>query len=98
HISDFPWREWVHGDENTSCDGRMKLLSTGGATLDSLKVKCSCNKERSLKGIMSRRNTSDLDEDRVSTLSKILNKNENKYYKCPGHKPWYGSENDKESC
>ncbi|MBS3678940.1 DUF1998 domain-containing protein [Ornithinibacillus massiliensis] len=98
HISDFPWREWVHGDENTSCDGQMKLLSTGGATLDSLKVKCSCNKERSLKGIMSRRNTSELDEDRVSELSKMLNKNEKKLYQCPGHKPWYGSENDKESC
>ncbi|AMX00365.1 DUF1998 domain-containing protein [Rummeliibacillus stabekisii] len=98
HISDFPWREWVHGDENTSCDGQMKLLSTGGATLDSLKVKCSCNKERPLKGIMSRKTTSDLDEDRVSELSKMLNKNEKKLYQCPGYKPWYGSENDKESC
>ncbi|MEY8346646.1 DrmB family protein [Niallia circulans] len=98
HISDFPWREWVHGDENTSCDGQMKLLSTGGATLDSLKVKCSCNKERPLKGIMSRKTTSDLDEDRVSELSKMLNKNEKKLYQCPGHKPWYGSENDKDIC
>lgn len=98
HISDFPWREWVHGDENTSCDGQMKFLSTGGATLDSLKVKCSCKKERPLKGIMSRKTTSDLDEDRVSELSKMLNKNEKKLYQCPGRKPWYGSENDKESC
>ncbi|WP_422424576.1 DrmB family protein [Bacillus sp. PSXD-155] len=98
HISDFPWREWVHGDENTACDGQMKLLSTGGATLDSLKVKCTCNKERTLRGIMSRKTTSNLDEDRVSELSKMLNKNEKKLYQCPGHKPWYGSENDKESC
>jgi len=98
HISDFPWREWVHGNENTACDGQMKLLSTGGATLDSLKVKCTCNKERPLRGIMSRKTTSNLDEDRVSELSKMLNKNEKKLYQCPGHKPWYGSENDKESC
>jgi len=98
HISDFPWREWVHGDENTACDGKMKLISTGGATLDSLKVKCSCNKERPLKGIMSRKTTSNLDEVRVSELSKMLNKDEKKLYQCPGHKPWYGSENDKESC
>ncbi|WP_144499429.1 DUF1998 domain-containing protein [Bacillus sp. FDAARGOS_235] len=98
HISDFPWREWVHGDENTACDGQMKLLSTGGATLDSLKVKCTCNKERPLRGIMSRKTTSNLDEDRVSELSKMLNKNEKKLYQCPGHKPWYGSENDKENC
>lgn len=98
HISDFPWKEWVHGDENAACDGQMKLLSTGGATLDSLKVKCSCNKERSLKGIMSRKITSDMDEERVSELSKMLNQNEKKLYQCPGYKPWYGSENDKESC
>lgn len=98
HISDFPWREWVHGDENTLCEGQMKLLSTGGATLDSLKIKCSCHKERSLKGIMSRKITSDMDEHRVSELSKLLNKNEKKIYKCPGNKPWYGSENYKESC
>jgi len=98
HISDFPWREWVHGDENTACDGQIKLLSTGGATLDSLKVKCTCNKERPLRGIMSRKTTSDLDEDRVSELSKMLNKNEKKLYQCPGHRPWFGSENDKESC
>ncbi|MCM3671078.1 DrmB family protein [Mesobacillus maritimus] len=98
HISDFPWREWVHGDENTTCEGQMKLLSTGGATLDSLKVKCSCNKERSLKGIMSRKTTSDSEQDRVSELSKMLNKDEKKIYECPGHKPWYGSEIDKESC
>ncbi|MFD4819522.1 DrmB family protein [Peribacillus butanolivorans] len=98
HISDFPWREWVHGDEYTTCEGQMKLLSTGGATLDSLKVKCTCNAERSLRGIMSRNTTSEMDEDRVSELSKRLNEKEKKLYQCPGNKPWYGSEKDKESC
>ncbi|WCN39177.1 DUF1998 domain-containing protein [Aneurinibacillus uraniidurans] len=100
HISDFPWREWVHGDENTNCRGLMKLVSTGGATLDSLKVKCSCSKgtERSLKGIMSRKTTSDLDESGISELSRMLNKKTNELYKCPGKMPWYGTENDKESC
>jgi hypothetical protein len=98
HISDFPWREWVHGDEYTTCKGQMQLLSTGGATLDSLKVKCICNAERSLKGIMSRNTNSDMDEDKVSELSKRLNEKEKKLYECPGNKPWYGSEMDKESC
>jgi hypothetical protein len=98
HISDFPWREWVHGDEYTICKGQMQLLSTGGATLDSLKVKCICNAERSLKGIMSRNTNSDMDEDKVSELSRRLNEKEKKLYQCPGNKPWYGSEMDKESC
>ncbi|EIJ81798.1 hypothetical protein PB1_02625 [Bacillus methanolicus PB1] len=98
HISDFPWREWVHRNEHTKCDGLMKLVSTGGATLDSLKVKCSCNKERSLRGIMSRKTNSDNDEDGVSELSKMLNENADTLYKCPGHKPWYGSEKEREDC
>ena len=98
HISDFPWREWVHRDEHTNCEGQMKLISTGGATLDSLKVKCSCNKERSLRGIMSRKTNSEIDEDGVSELSKKLNENTNNLYQCPGHKPWYGSEKEREDC
>ncbi|MBS4214164.1 DUF1998 domain-containing protein [Neobacillus rhizophilus] len=98
HISDFPWREWVHGDENTTCNGLMKLVSTGGATLDSLKVKCSCNKERSLRGIMSRKSNSEMEEDRVSELSRRLNEKTNELYQCPGYTPWYGSEKDQEGC
>ncbi|WP_349346367.1 DUF1998 domain-containing protein [Priestia megaterium] len=98
HISDFPWKEWVHGDENTTCEGKMKLVSTGGATLDSLKVKCSCSKERALRGIMSRKTHSDMDEEGVSELSKMLNENTNNLYLCPGNKPWYGSAEEKEPC
>jgi hypothetical protein len=98
HISDFPWREWVHRDEKTACGGLMKLVSTGGATLDSLKVKCSCGKERSLRGIMSRRTNADMDEDGVSELSKRLNEKTNNLYQCQGHKPWYGSEKERETC
>lgn len=45
HMSDFPWREWVHKDENTKCTELMKLQSTGGATLDSLNVVCKCGKK-----------------------------------------------------
>jgi hypothetical protein len=97
HISDFPWREWVHRDEHASCDGQMRLITTGGATLDSLKVKCSCNKERPLKGIMTRKNNATNDEEGISELSKRLNENGD-LYKCPGHKPWYGSLRESENC
>lgn len=96
HISDFPWREWVHEDENTTCEGLMSLVTTGGATLDSLKVVCSCNKERPLRGIMSRKEVDNNDEN-ISELSKRLNENGD-LYKCPGHKLWQGTMNENENC
>lgn len=96
HISDFPWREWAHSDENCNCEHLMKLISTGGATLESMKVKCECGKERSLKGIMSRKTTNTDEGTELSYLSTELNEGD-KLYKCPGHKPWYGSE-DKCQC
>lgn len=98
HISDFPWREWVHRDENTTCNGKLTLMSTGGATLDSLKVTCSCGKERSLKGITSRGNSDGIDNTGVSYLSRSLNDNPNTIYKCPGSKPWFGNENERDEC
>ncbi|KGX85781.1 DUF1998 domain-containing protein [Pontibacillus litoralis] len=97
HLSDFPWREWVHKDQDTTCEGLMKIVSTGGATLDSLKVRCSCSKERSLRGIMSRRSNSEQEETGISELSKMLNDSE-ELYECPGNKPWYGSEEENEPC
>jgi hypothetical protein len=99
HLSDFPWREWVHGNENTTCNELMKLRSTGGATLDSLNVVCKCNKKRSLRGIMTKRNNpNDEPDDRISELSKRLNKDSDKVFKCPGHKPWFGDPEYKEEC
>lgn len=96
HISDFPWVEWTHRDENSKCDKLMQLISTGGAILESMKVVCECGKERSLRGIMSRKTLSIDDETDVSYLSKELNANDS-LYKCPGRKIWYGSD-EKSQC
>ncbi|WP_046176222.1 DrmB family protein [Domibacillus indicus] len=101
HISDFPWREWVHRNEHATCEKDMSLRSTGGSTLDSLKVVCECKAERSLKGIMSRRHTSG-DDNGVSELSRSLNQPKGgtaeNYYTCPGTRPWMGSLEEKENC
>lgn len=97
HMSDFPWLEWVHADENAICNGPMKLLSTGGTTLDSLKVQCSgCGKERQLRGIMTRGD--DGDDNGISMLSRMLNNDKDKLYQCPGTTPWFGSDNHREQC
>lgn len=42
HLQDFPWREWVHGNAQPSCNRPMTLRSTGGATLSNQKVECEC--------------------------------------------------------
>lgn len=97
HISDFPWSEWVHSDEHAVCIGPMKLLSTGGTTLDSLKVKCTgCGKERQLRGIMTR--AEEGDDNGISMLSRMLNNDKEKLYQCPGTTPWFGSDKDREPC
>jgi hypothetical protein len=51
HMQDFPWREWVHQNVTPTCNGTLKLLATGGATLANQFVTCSCNARRSLASI-----------------------------------------------
>lgn len=87
HISDFPWREWAHENDETSCTGKLKLITTGGSTLDSWMVKCSCGESRALKGITS----NNTEKSGNTVLSEKLNKH-NKEFKCTGHKAWCGDE------
>lgn len=96
HISDFPWKEWVHANENTKCEGELKLNFSSGSTLDSWMVICSCGKKRSLKGTMSR-DHNDEGDNKNSYLSKWLNNDPENPYECPGTKPWLGSD-EKDSC
>lgn len=88
HIDDFPWNEWTHNDINSKCEGPLKLISTGGATLSTMKVKCTkCYAQRTLKGLTTRDS---------SMLSQGFSNQE--IYKCSGRKPWFGSKypNDSE--
>lgn len=87
HIDDFPWNEWVHRDISTKCKGPLKLVSTGGATLTSMRVECTVcgeNYKRSLKGI-----TSKLDNENSSPL--VTQVQEGKTFLCTGRKHWYGT-------
>ncbi|PJK16183.1 hypothetical protein CQS04_09730 [Chryseomicrobium excrementi] len=92
HLSDFPWREWVHGSEETNCKGNLIIKTSGGTTLDSWSVSCkACNSSRDLNRI-----TSEKKESGTSYLGDNLNKNKNAPYTCPGERPWCGTE--KEIC
>lgn len=90
HLQDFPWREWVHRQKISPCDGVLRLKATGSATLSGQKVSCDkCGKERNLSQITS------ADPDGSTYLSKNLMDDDIFY--CPGHSTWLG-EGVKEEC
>lgn len=86
HISDFPWRQWVHRDLNPTCHGTLYLRNTGGATLSAQQVKCSCGEKRALASITGAEGGS----AGRTALSMTLAKDGE--YTCQGHRPWFGPE------
>ena len=76
HISDFPWIEWLHANAGqcVAGSGEIFLVSTGGAGLDGIEVRCSkCPERRTLRGAF-----------RQNKLRSILQQG------CPGTRPWLG--------
>lgn len=60
HISDFPWKWWVHRG-NSNCKGTLRMYSTGNtSTLADMWVECSCRAKRSMNGATQRDNFEDL--------------------------------------
>lgn len=56
HMSDFPWKWWVHRGES-DCNGTLKMYSTGNtSTLADMWVECSCGAKRSMSGATQRDN------------------------------------------
>jgi hypothetical protein len=91
HLQDFPWREWVHGEDFPICNGRLRLISTGGATLAGQKIKCDgCKRERTLAGITTAYPSGG------TLLSKSLRVDGTPFH-CQGRKSWLG-EGESEQC
>jgi hypothetical protein len=84
HLQEFPWSEWVHSAPSPSCDGKLRIKTSGGASLASIIVSCECGKSRSLGGIMSADK-----QKNETTLSSELAKGST--FLCRGHRPWLGS-------
>jgi hypothetical protein len=89
HLQDFPWREWVHHEENPSCNKDLRLKSTGSATLAGQRVECECGKSRTLAGI-----TSATPSGNTTLSSTLLDGGQ---FLCRGKKSWLGPDS-KESC
>ena len=90
HITDFPWNEWVHKSSNPSCQGPLRLIGTGGASLSAQKVRCdaeNCKLERTLESV-----TSAADDGNSSYLTKSLERGVP--YCCTGAKPWLHLQGD----
>lgn len=84
HIMDFPWREWVHRDVNPTCRGELKLISTGGGTLDGQRVECECGvKPRTLRDVTM------VSPDGSSRLTDNLQPGQQ--FPCQGLMPWHGA-------
>ena len=56
HMSDFPWKWWVHKG-GPDCGGTLKMYSIGQtSTLGDMWVECSCGAKRSMNGATQREN------------------------------------------
>ncbi|MGY1696814.1 DrmB family protein [Geodermatophilus sp. SYSU D00814] len=88
HLSDFPWREWVHSSLSPSCRGVLRLSSTGGGSLSGQVVACDkCGERRPLTNIT---NTAADDQGQASTFLTQRLAGGGQTYDCQGWAPWLG--------
>lgn len=85
HLDDFPFDKWVHRSQKPSCNGQLRLKSTGGDGLEGQRVVCDrCKAERSLRGITE---TVPGKEGDRTVLSHRLSSPDDPYL-CVGARPW----------
>lgn len=85
HLDDFPFDKWVHRSHKPSCNGQLRLKSTGGDGLEGQRVVCDhCKAERSLRGITE---TVPGKEGDRTVLSHSLSSPDDPYL-CVGARPW----------
>ena len=84
HLQDFPWREWVHHTATPLCQGKLRLIGIGLATLAGQKVICDCKAERSLAQITTA-------DEESSYMTRNLDASGAEFL-CQGKRPWLGAE------
>lgn len=76
HMSDFPWKWWVHRG-NLDCNGTLKMYSTGNtSTLADMWVECSCGAKRSMNGATQRENFEDISSYFSELVDTIIQKSQ----------------------
>lgn len=89
HLQDFPWREWVHHSLNPTCQGPMRLFSTGGASLAAQRVECGCGRKRTLAGITDAAPVGSPKYPETELSTRLA---EGAEYLCRGFEPWNARE------
>ena len=91
HLQDFPWREWVHQSARPTCDGTLRLKTTGSASLAGQLVSCDgCKSSRRL-GPITQAN------EEGTALTRSLDASGAEYL-CRGQKPWLGPDAPTDTC
>lgn len=102
HIDDFPFREWVHRSKNPSCNGVLRLFSTGGGGLEGQILRCGydaknqrdkrkgCGASRSLQGITTGEKKDETGEGSTFLTKQLAGQSDP--YLCTGARPWLHEE------
>ncbi len=96
HLMDFPFREWVHREQNPICTGDLRLSGSGGAGLVDQRIACTCGARRTLQGITSEYSANDGAPTTYLTRFLTARTGEDRRddaddYLCPGISVWHGS-------
>lgn len=84
HLQDFPWCEWVHRTASPSCNGSLRLKTTGSASLAGQIVSCDgCDVQPRSLGLITRAT------ENGTLLTTSLDESGAEYL-CRGRKPWLG--------
>lgn len=87
HLSDFPFREWVHRSVDPGCKGELRLEARGGGSLAGQFVTCeTCGESRSLANVLSSTGAAGI--DRKTHLTDQLQPGNP--FECVGERPWLG--------
>lgn len=97
HLMDFPFSEWVHRSVRPTCSGTLKLTINGPSFADQV-VSCSCNRTRSLFGILDASRVEEADMSYSTVLTTQLTEDAERLYLCPGERAWFGQEAPRQDC
>ena len=87
HVQDFPWLEWVHRKHRPTCNGPLRIISSGSISIAGQKIRCrGCDvPARSMSGSVYAAPGGE-----TTNLTKRLS--DEGPFTCRGLRPWLGDE------
>ncbi|AZI45159.1 DUF1998 domain-containing protein (plasmid) [Deinococcus psychrotolerans] len=97
HLMDFPFMEWVHRSVRPTCQGTLRLTVNGPSFADQV-VSCSCEKRRSLFGILDASRIEEDGSGYATVLTTQLTEDSERLFLCSGERAWFGKEAPRQTC